>query len=133
MASPPPASMQYPHSQPSVAPYHPPPAYPPPAGSAHAVTDPRAVSALVWAILGVIFAIPLGLPGMIGGPVAYFLGKSARQRIAESNGALTGASTASAGRILGIIATVIGCVVTLVWLIVILNALNDTSSQSSFS
>lgn len=107
--------------------------YPPPAGSTAAVTDPRAAGSLVWAILGLVFAIPLGLPGMIAGPVAYFMGKSARRRIAESNGALGGASTANAGRILGVITTIVGCAVTLIWVIVILTALNDATSQSSFS
>ena len=131
MASPPPASTQ--HAAPaSVAPYHPPPSYPPPAGSRPAVTDGRAVASLVWAILGLIFAIPIGIPGMIAGPIAYFLAGSARQRIAESNGALTGRSAANAGRIIGIIAMAVGAIVTLVWLVVIFNALNDVPTQTGF-
>jgi len=83
----------------------------------------------VFAILGLIFAIPLGLPGMIAGPIAYFLGKGARERIAASNGSLTGAGAANAGRILGAITTAIGAIVTLVWLVIIFNALNDVSSS----
>jgi hypothetical protein len=113
-----------------AAPYQPPPSYPPPVGATRAVTEGRAVSSLVWAILGLVFAIPLGLPGLIAGPVAYFLGGSAKQRIAESNGALTGASTANAGRILGVITTAVGCLVTLLWFIVILTALNDVTVSS---
>jgi Na+-driven multidrug efflux pump len=128
MASPPPTSMQQP-MVPPVAPYVPPPNYPPPAGVGPAVTDGKAAASLVFAILGLIFAIPLGLPGMIAGPIAYFLGKGARERIAASNGALTGAGAASAGRILGIITTAIGAIVTLVWLVILLNALNDVSSS----
>ena len=127
-----PARDTAPSPPPAVAPYHPPPAYAPPSGAVQRVSDSRAISSLIFAILGLIFAIPLGLPGMIAGPIAYFLGKSSRQRIAESNGALTGASTANAGRILGVIATAVGCIVTLVWLVVIFNALNDVTSQSSF-
>jgi dipeptide/tripeptide permease len=96
------------------------------------VTDGKAAASLVWAILGLIFGLPLGLPGMIAGPVAYFLGKGALARIAESNGALTGKSAANAGRILGIVAMAVGAIVTLVWLVVILNALNGTSTSSSF-
>jgi hypothetical protein len=131
MASPPPASTYFP--APGVAPYHPPPAYAPPsAAAAQPRTDGRAASALVWAILGLIFAIPLGLPGMIAGPIAYFLARSSRERIAESNGALTGSGTANAARIIGVITTIVGCLVTLAWFIVILNALNDVTSQSSF-
>ena len=118
--------------QPPIAapesPYVPPPSYPPPAAARPAVTDGKAAASLVFAILGLIFAIPLGLPGMIAGPIAYFLGKGARERIASSNGSLAGAGAANAGRILGIITTAIGAIVTLVWLVVIFNALNDVSS-----
>jgi hypothetical protein len=110
---------------PVIAPYHPPPAYPPP--PTNAGTDARAVASLGFGILGLIFALPLGLPGLIAGPIAYFLGRGARARIAESGGALGGAGTANAGRILGVVTTVIGAVVTLLWLIVILNAFNDVS------
>ena len=91
-------------------------------------TDGRAAASVVFAVLGLVFAIPLGLPGMIAGPIAYFLGKSARTRIAESNGALTGAGAASLGRILGIIAFAVGCVVTLLWLIVVFNAMADATA-----
>ncbi len=119
VASPPPAVHQ-PHA---VAPYHPAPAYPPPVPQANRVTDGRAASSLVFAVLGLIFGIPLGLPGMIAGPIAYFLGRDARARIAESRGALGGAGAANAGRVLGIVTTIVGCVVTLLWLIVIFNAL----------
>ena len=110
---------------PAIAPYHPPPAYPPPPMDAG--TDARAVASLGFAILGFIFALPLGLPGLIAGPIAYFLGRAARTRIAESGGTLGGAGAANAGRILGVVTTVVGALVTLLWLIVILNAFNDVS------
>ena len=122
MASPEPM----PSPPPAVAPYYPPPTYPPPNVDT-AGTDSRAVASLGFAILGLIFALPLGLPGMIAGPIAYFLGKSARGRIAESGGSLGGAGAANAGRILGVVTTVVGSVVTLLWLIVFLNALNDVT------
>jgi hypothetical protein len=125
MASPPPASMQHPAAA-SVAPYHPPPNFPPPAGARPVVADGRAAASLVFAILGLIFAIPLGIPGMIAGPIAYFLGKGARERIAASNGMLSGGSSANAGRILGVITMAVGAAVTLIWLVIIFNALNDT-------
>jgi len=80
---------------------------------------------MIFAILGLLFGIPLGLPGMIGGTIGYFLGKSARTRIAESNGALGGQSAAGIGRIVGVIAFSVGSLVTLLWLIVIFNALLD--------
>jgi len=121
VTSPPPAATAIP----SIAPYHPPPAYPPPPTTA--ATDARAVASVGFAILGLIFALPLGLPGLIAGPIAYFLGNGARARIAESGGVLGGAGVANAGRVLGVITTVVGAVVTLLWFIVILNALNDVS------
>ena len=112
---------------PAVAPYHPPPSYPPPAAATGRTTDGHAAASLVFAILGLVFSIPLGLPGMIGGTVAYFLAGSARTRIAESNGQLGGEGAARAGRILGIVAFALGCLITLGWLILIFNALLDTS------
>jgi hypothetical protein len=118
---------------PYVAPYHEPPAYPPPTQpQGPAPTDGKAIASLLFGILGLVFGIPLGLPGMIAGPIAYFLGKGARQRINESKGMLGGASFANAGRILGIVAMAVGSVAALVWLILIFNALNDTSSGSGF-
>ena len=116
MASPPPAS----------APYYPPPTYPPPA-QVGAHTEPRAAASLVFAILGLIFGIPLGLPGMIAGAIAYFVANDARTRIAESSGALAGIGAANAGRILGIVTFAVGALVTLLWLIIIFNALNDVT------
>jgi hypothetical protein len=112
--------------------YHPPPSSPPPVAAHAVLTDGKAISALVFGILGLVFGIPLGLPGLIAGPIAYFLGKGAKQRIAESNGSLGGAGAANAGRILGIVATAAGAVVTLVYLIVLFNALLDVGSQTGF-
>lgn len=111
---------------PAAAPYYPPPAYPPPAQSGSR-TEPRAAASLIFALLGLIFGIPLGLPGMIAGAIAYFVAKDARARIAESGGTLGGAGAANAGRILGIVTFAVGAVVTLLWLIIIFNALNDVT------
>jgi hypothetical protein len=111
---------------PAAAPYYPPPAYPPPAQSG-SQTEPRAAASLVFAILGLIFGIPLGLPGMIAGAIAYFVAKDARTRIAESGGSLAGAGAANAGRILGVVTFAVGALVTLLWLIIIFNALNDVT------
>ena len=81
---------------------------------------------------GLLFALPLGVPGLIAGPIAYFLGKGSKQRIAESNGALGGTSFANAGRILGIVATAVGAVVTLIYLILLFNAMLDAPAESNF-
>lgn len=111
----------------ATAPYYPPPAYPPPPSQSSS-TDPKAAASVVFAILGLIFALPLGLPGMIAGPIAYFLGRGARTRIIESGGTIGGMGVANTGRVLGIITTAVGAVVTLLWLIVIFNAFNDVGT-----
>jgi hypothetical protein len=56
--------------------------------------------ALILGILGVICC-------QILGPVAFFIGNSSLNRIKASNGALGGAGLAQAGRILGIVGTVL--------------------------
>src|SRR5258708_23504600 len=107
---------------PVIAPYHPPPAYAPPPSNAG--MDAKAVASLGFGILGLIFALPLGLPGLIAGPIAYFLGRGARARIAESGGTLGGAGAANAGRILRVVPTVGRAGVTPRWFIALVNALN---------
>jgi hypothetical protein len=76
------------------------------------------------AIFGLLLGLPLGLPGLILGPVAYFLGKSAVARIDESQGAVGGRSMAVASWVLGVVATAIGAIATLGWLVVILLAIS---------
>ena len=61
-----------------------------------------------------------GIPALVLGPIAYFLGKSAQGRIASSDGKLGGRSTASAASGIGIAATVIGAVAVLAWLVLML-------------
>lgn len=64
----------------------------------------------------------LGVVGMICGPIAYFLGKSAISRIAESPTVLGGRSTAVAGWVIGAVATAFGALGTLVWIVLFLVA-----------
>jgi hypothetical protein len=61
-----------------------------------------------------------GLPAIVFGPIAYFLGKSAQRRIAASEGKLGGRPTAGAAIGIGIAATVIGALATLAWLVLML-------------
>lgn len=105
---------------PLIAPYHPPPSYPPVEYGRAQSLDRRAVVALVSAIVGLVLGVPLGIPGLVCGPIAYFLGKSANRRIDASGGALGGRSLAMTGWILGIVATAAGAVITLVWLVLFL-------------
>jgi hypothetical protein len=75
--------------------------------------------------MGILVGLPTGLAGLVLGPLAYFLGKSAISRIESSQGALGGRSTAVAGWVMGIVATGIGALVTLVWFVVLLILLSS--------
>ena len=128
---------------------YPQPVQRPPAAQ-YASTDSRAIWSLVTGLAGIAFGVlgllagvvvllgangdvsgaylgepvlnlfGIGIAALIMGPVAYFLGKSARSRIAASEGKLVGAPLASAGSVLGIVATVIGAATTLGWLVILL-------------
>jgi hypothetical protein len=76
--------------------------------------------AVVLALLGIVFGLFTGIAGLVLGPVAYFVGKSAVSRIDSSEGNLGGRSTAVAGWVMGAVATAIGAGVTLVWFILFL-------------
>jgi hypothetical protein len=102
---------------PQIAPYYPPPSYPPPSYSGTGALDNRAAIALALAIIGLIRGLPLGVPGLVCGPIAFFMGKSAVTRIEASAGALRGRNLARTASILGVVATAAGAVVSLVWLI----------------
>jgi hypothetical protein len=81
--------------------------------------------ALVAAICGVILVF-LGLPGLILGPIAYFLGKSSLRRIDSSKGELGGRSTAVAAWVIGVAATAFGAAATLAWLTFFLVSANGS-------
>jgi hypothetical protein len=108
--------------------WHPPPAYPPPRAQAPRSTEGRAIAALIAAIAGIVLGLPLGLPGMILGTLAYFLGKSAVSRIDSGQGALGGRGLATASWVLGAIAMGIGAVVTLAWLVLLLNSMTQITT-----
>jgi hypothetical protein len=77
---------------------------------------------LLAGLFGLVLGLVLGLPGLVLGPLAYFVGKSSVSRIDASQGKLGGRSSAAAGWVMGIVATAIGAVVTLTWFIVYLVA-----------
>ena len=105
---------------PPVAPYHPPPSYPPPRPGAANRADNRTLVALALAIAGLVLGIPLGIPGLICGQVAYFMAKAAINRINASGGTMGGRGVATAAWIFGIVATVVGAIVSLIWLVLLL-------------
>jgi hypothetical protein len=113
----------------AVAPWHPPPAYPPaPQDRARGSTDGRATASLLSAIAGIVLGLPFGIPGMALGSLAYFLGKSAVDNIDSSKGGLGGRGMAVAGWVLGAVAMAIGSAVTLVWLVVVLVAISQATA-----
>jgi hypothetical protein len=108
----------------SVAPYHPPPAYPPSNLGRSVPTDGRAITSLVASSIGILLAVPFGLPGLALGPFGYFVGRSAITRIDASPGTSSGRGLAVVGSVLGAAATAIGAVVSLAWLVLVLVALS---------
>lgn len=69
-------------------------------------SHPQANASLVWGIVALGGGFVCGLP-MLLGPYAWYLGSRVRREIDESGGQQGGRSEASAGMILGIIATVL--------------------------
>jgi hypothetical protein len=82
----------------------------------------------VAAIAGIVLGLPLGLPGMVLGTLAYFLGKSAVNRIDSSQRARGEGGVAVWAWVLGAVAMGIGAVVTLVWLVVVLLAVSQPAT-----
>ncbi len=80
------------------------------------------VIALLTALGELLNFLVLGLPAMILGPVAYFLGRSAVGRIAASPQTLGGRSTAVAGWVMGAVSTGAGAIVLLIWIVLVLVA-----------
>lgn len=115
-----------------LAPYSPYPTHPPPPlprPPRHGRTEARSVVSLLAGIVGLVLGLPLGLPGLVLGPFAYFLGKTAVSRVDESKGEIGGRSTAVAGWVLGAIATAIGALVTLIWFILLLVTIANQPTQ----
>ena len=89
-------------------PYGQQPAYPPPGyGYPAAVpTDGQATAAMIVGIVSLVLAVCYGV-GLLGAPVALFMGRASMKRIDASGGQLGGRGSAQAGFILGIIGTVL--------------------------
>lgn len=98
--------------QPPMAP-PPPYYYPPPVQLPNA---PGAVSSLVCGIVGVVLCWTC-LGGLILGIVAIMQSKKAKQNIAAYPGQYGGAGMATAGLVLGIIATALGGLYSIFWVI----------------
>jgi hypothetical protein len=79
-------------------------------------------------ILGLLLGLPFGVPGLALGPLGYFMGRSAVARIDASPGTAGGRGIAVAGSVLGVVATAIGAVVSLAWLILLLMVISAPQS-----
>lgn len=98
-----PPSSPYPPSGPPYPPQHPYGPYPPPVPAA----DGRAVAALVLGVLGLVACGPFAsVPAIV-------LGRTATRAIDASQGRLGGRGMATAGFVLGIVATAIWALVIL--------------------
>lgn len=86
-------------------------------------------------------ALGLGLGGLIGGfftlgiafilgPFAWAIGQKAQNEIKRSNGAFHPEGNATAGMVLGIVSTVFLVLAILIWIIVIVAAVNDPNFDS---
>jgi hypothetical protein len=116
--------------------------YPPPPRPA-GPTETRALVSLILAVASLLLAMVgfllglvavltglggllnfllLGFVAMILAAVAYFLGRSAVGRIAESPQTLGGRSTAVAGWVIGAVGTAAGAAVFLIWWVLVLVA-----------
>ena len=96
----------------------------PPALTPATRNDGAATVSVILGCLGLVLGLVLGIPGLVLGPIAYFLGKGAIGRVDASKGAIGGRSAATAGWIIGVIATAVGALVTLTWLVVWLVAVS---------
>jgi len=73
-----------------------------------------AIASLVIGIIAAVGVVCYGIPAVILGPIALFLGLNARGRIKRSGGAIGGAGLAMAGWITGAVAASLGALVLIV-------------------
>jgi ABC-type Fe3+ transport system permease subunit len=101
----------------------PPPGYGQPYGGGQPPQDhPRATTALVLGIVSLVCCNVLGI-------VAYIVGRNAEREIAASGGRLGGEGKAKAGKILGIVATVLLVLGLIVWVLLIATGAMTTSFE----
>jgi hypothetical protein len=95
----------------------PPPGYGAPGAVAGAPTDLLAIWSLVIAVLGLVGVCCFGIGGLIGGPIAFFMGGSSLKRIRASNGAVGGETLALIGRWGGLAVALLGLLVLIFWIV----------------
>ena len=122
---PPPPGAGPPPPPPGVPPAAPPPAGVPPAYQAAPMAPalPNAPGAVASLVLGII-SIPIC---QLCGPFAYYYGKRAEEAVDASGGTLGGRGMASAGKILGIIGTVLLGLWIVYWIVIAIAAISNSS------
>jgi hypothetical protein len=110
----------------------PPPGYGVPGLAASAPTDQMAIWSLVVAILGLVGCCCLGIGGVIGGPIAFFMGGSSLKRIRASNGSLGGETLALIGRWGGLAVAILGLLILAFYIVAgVGSVLNQPSPTTS--
>jgi len=96
---------------------------------APAPTEGKALASMIVGIVSLVLACGYGI-GLLGSPVALFLGRSSMKTIDASQGQLGGRGMAKAGFILGIIGTVL-LVLTIIAVVVIVIVVVSNSDSST--
>ena len=109
----------------SMPPPPPPPVYGSPYGGYGGREHPQGTTILVLGIVSLVLGLSCGV-GLLAGPVAWVMGNSAIAEIDRNPTAYTNRSSVQAGRICGIVATVL-LVLTVIG-IVLLVAVGSSSS-----
>jgi len=75
-----------------------------------------AIASLVIGIIAAVGVFCYGVPAVILGPVALFLGLRARTKIKASGGAIGGGGVAMAGWITGLVAACLGALILIAFI-----------------
>jgi hypothetical protein len=89
-----------------------------------------ALAAMVTGIVSLVLACGWGV-GLLGSPVAWWLGATAMKEIDASNGRLGGRGMALAGLILGIVGTVLLVLAIVALVLLVVYAVNDSSGSDT--
>ncbi len=112
--------------------YQPPPlGYGAPGMAVGAPTDQMAIWSLVIAILGLVGCCCFGIGGVIGGPIAFFMGGSSLKRIRASNGTLGGETLALIGRWGGLGVGILGLLVLVGYILLVVIGAASSSTTTT--
>jgi hypothetical protein len=96
-----------------------------------APTDQMAIWSLVIAILGLVGCCCFGVGGVIGGPIAFFMGGSSLKRIRASNGTVGGETLALIGRWGGLAVGILGLGILIVYILLLTYGAINTSNTTT--